>query len=51
MSRKLLMVLLIFLLIPSILPAKNESSRLKELGKKVHALDIKRRSEGQRLRT
>ena len=49
MSRKILLVLLIFLLIPSILPAKNESSRLKELGKKVHALDVKRRSEGQRL--
>jgi murein hydrolase activator len=49
MSRKLLWVLLIFLLLPLSLPAKNESSRIKELGKKVHALDVKRRSEEQRL--
>jgi septal ring factor EnvC (AmiA/AmiB activator) len=43
------MVLLIFTLLPSSLPAKNESSRIKELGKKVQALDLKRRSEEQRL--
>ena len=49
MSRKLLPALLILLLFTPALMARNESGRLKELGKKVQALDLKRRSEEQRI--
>jgi septal ring factor EnvC (AmiA/AmiB activator) len=49
MPRKLLMVLLILVLFYPPVFAKNESSRLKELGKKVQAIDLKRRSEEQRV--
>jgi len=49
MPRKLLMVLLILVLFHPGVFAKNESSRLKELGKKVQAIDLKRRSEEQRV--
>jgi murein hydrolase activator len=49
MPRKLLMALLILVLFYTPVFAKNESSRLKELGKKVQAIDLKRRSEEQRV--
>jgi septal ring factor EnvC (AmiA/AmiB activator) len=49
MPRKLLLVLLILVLFYPPVFAKNESSRLKELGKKVQAIDLKRRSEEQRV--
>jgi murein hydrolase activator len=49
MPKKLLMALLILVLFSPTVFAKNESSRLKELGKKVHAIDLKRRSEEQRV--
>lgn len=43
------MALLILAILCTPALAKNESSRLKELGKKVKAIDMKRRSEEQRL--
>lgn len=49
MPKKLLMVLLILVIFYPPVFAKNESSRLKELGKKVQAIDLKRRSEEQRV--
>lgn len=49
MPRKLLMAILILVLFYAPASAKNESSRLKELGKKVQAIDLKRRSEEQRV--
>ncbi len=49
MPRKLLAALLMLALSYAPVLAKNESSRLKELGKKVQAIDLKRRSEEQRI--
>ena len=46
---RLFIVLLIVILMPSFLPAKNETSRIKELGKKVKAIDMKRHSEEERI--
>jgi len=49
MPRKLLLALLVLMLSGTPVIAKNETSRIKELGKKVQAIDQKRRSEEQRL--
>ena len=49
MPRVLAALLLVIIIIPSLGSAKDEAVRLKELGKKVQAIDLRRRSEEQRI--
>jgi septal ring factor EnvC (AmiA/AmiB activator) len=51
MSRVLALVLVLVILIPLETVAKDDTTRLKELGKKVEAIDIRRRSEEQQVQT
>jgi len=49
MPRVLAALLLVIIVIPSLGSAKDEAVRLKELGKKVQAIDLRRRSEEQQI--
>jgi murein hydrolase activator len=44
-------ILLLLIIMPSLCSAKDETTRLKELGKKVQAIDLRRRSEEQQIQS